>query len=353
VEAQGFVVPVGLGSSVRDATSARVSGAGWNSTISMMSTCQCWRSTLVDSSWHATCTCPRRSNRWAARNAALISARVASRPRWPTTARTPTALWSASASMRTSCHRPSASPMDAILDEVPKVEGLGFWGLPLGLRAPTMSPRRHTQPTADQTNWNRSPMRSAASRDCAPPECEHDQRLSCADRRAAVRQVLANLTDESWPGMTEPVLETRSPRAGELSRTPLPTDHPQRGVGTPALGRTGPGRVAGPVRLPTGGTLSPMLGGRPQLIASHLVCALAHEAIRVVEVQQATAQRTLLLPAPQLRVTRAAGRRLKARPRPIMAMPRTRCRMSSARFTGTKLAVDSCPTSRPYRKSTR
>ena len=55
---------------------------------------------------------------------------------------------------------------------------------------------------------------------------------------------------------------------------------------------------------------------------------------------------------PQVRVV-PAGRRLRARPRPIIPMPRTRCRMSSAKFIGTKLAVEFCPMSRPYRKSTR
>jgi hypothetical protein len=50
------------------------------------------------------------------------------------------------------CHRPSACPMDAILDEVPRVEGLPSSVVTARLRVPSMSPRSHNQPTADRTS---------------------------------------------------------------------------------------------------------------------------------------------------------------------------------------------------------
>ncbi len=53
-----------------------------------------------------------------------VGARSVALTRLTTTARRPTALWSASASIRTCCCRPSACPVDAILDETPTGQGL-------------------------------------------------------------------------------------------------------------------------------------------------------------------------------------------------------------------------------------
>jgi hypothetical protein len=61
-----------------------------------------------------------------------------------------------------------------------------------------------------------------------------------ADRMTTVRQVVADLTDETLAGRTGPVLEPGLPGTGELRRTPVPAGHPQRGVGAPAVRRTGP-----------------------------------------------------------------------------------------------------------------
>ena len=64
-----------------------------------------------------------------------------------------------------------------------------------------------------------------------------------ADRMVMVRQVIGDLTDEKLAGMTKPVLEPGYPEP-ELRRTPLFAGHRQRGVGAPAVRRTGP-RPAG------------------------------------------------------------------------------------------------------------
>jgi uncharacterized protein YjbI with pentapeptide repeats len=59
------------------------------------------------------------------------------------------------------------------------------------------------------------------------------------DRRAAVRQVIADLTDEQLAGTTEPVCSLATP-SWRASPSALLAGHPQRGVGAPAVRRTRP-----------------------------------------------------------------------------------------------------------------
>jgi hypothetical protein len=70
-----------------------------------------------------------------------------------------------------------------------------------------------------------------------------------ADRMATVRQVIAGLTDEKLAGLTEPVTEPGYPEPESFAVRPPPAGHPQRGVGAPALRRTGLRCAGGPVVL--------------------------------------------------------------------------------------------------------
>jgi hypothetical protein len=70
-----------------------------------------------------------------------------------------------------------------------------------------------------------------------------------ADHMATVRQVIAGLTDEKLAGLTEPVTEPGYPEPESFAVRPPPAGHPQRGVGAPALRRTGLRCAGGPVVL--------------------------------------------------------------------------------------------------------
>ena len=71
-----------------------------------------------------------------------------------------------------------------------------------------------------------------------------------ADRMATVRRVLAGLTDAGLAGMDRTGHRARLSGAGELRRPPLPAGHPHRGVGAPAVRRTGPRPCSSPGYLP-------------------------------------------------------------------------------------------------------